>query len=94
MGSQYPDGKLKAAHGLEPRKEAVFGKCYTPETWADLEQVYVRACILASIADDSIQKREEMAMLILLASELYDDEQMLMNAAFRLFSKDHSLLRD
>jgi hypothetical protein len=90
MGSQYPIGKLKTAHGLESRKEAVFGKCYTPETWAELEQVYVRACIIASIAVESKQQREEMALLILLASELYDDEQMLVNAAFRLFTKDHN----
>jgi hypothetical protein len=90
MGSQHPIVKLKAALVLEPRKEAVFGKCYTPETWANLEQVYVRACIRASIADASKQQREEMAMLILLASEIYDDEQMLVNAAFRLFTKNHS----
>jgi hypothetical protein len=62
---------------------------YTPERWAGLEQIFARACTMADIAAESKHQRDEMALLILLASEIYDDEDLLVQAAFRVISKAH-----
>jgi hypothetical protein len=57
---------------------------YTPEKWAGLEQVFVRACTMAGITAESPHERDEMAVLILLASEIYDDEDLRVEAAYRV----------
>jgi hypothetical protein len=62
---------------------------YTPERWAGLEQIFVRACTMAGISSGLDHQRDEMAMLVLLASEIYEDEELIVHAAFRLISRVH-----
>jgi hypothetical protein len=62
---------------------------YTPRRCAGLEQIFGRARKLAGILVDSKQQRDEMALLILLAIEIYDDEELLVQAACRVISRVH-----
>ena len=62
---------------------------YTPEKLAELKRTFDRACVLAGIAPELSPRRDEMAMLILVGSKIYKDENLLVQAAFRVISRNH-----
>ena len=62
---------------------------YMPEKLAELKQTFERACIAAGITSDLSPLRDEMAMIILVGSKIYKDEDLLVQAASRVISRDH-----
>jgi hypothetical protein len=62
---------------------------YTPEKLAELKLIFERACVVAGIAAVAGQQRDEMAMLILVGAKIYKDEDLLVQAVFRVISRTH-----
>jgi hypothetical protein len=62
---------------------------YTPQKLAKLKLIFERACLVAGISPELGLQRDEMAMLILVGSKIYKDEEMLVQAALRVIVKSH-----
>ncbi len=60
---------------------------YTPEKLSELKLIFERACLLAGMPPKVGLQRDEMAMLILVGSKIYKDEELLVQAALRVIVK-------
>jgi hypothetical protein len=62
---------------------------YTPEKLAELKLTFERTCVVAGISAEPSPLRDEVAILILVGSKIYKDEDLLMQAISRVISRAH-----